>query len=119
MVKISQTRGHWTATVSGMGTLPVLNASDLQRGALDQSWRTHGPRDTTLAQKQFDAVVSQLTAGNSERKIRAVLTEDGDAKQGPNRRLFEFTLSKVSVDRFRNGTARFNYQLTNGQELAA
>ncbi|MDV7145786.1 hypothetical protein R3X27_24170 [Tropicimonas sp. TH_r6] len=119
MIKITQTRGHWTATVSGMGTLPVLNASDLQRDALAQCWRTHGPRDTTLAQKQFDAVIRQLTAGNPDRRVRAVLAEDGDVKSSPVRRLFEFTLAKVQVDRFRNGTARFDYQLTNGQELTA
>ncbi|NDR58604.1 hypothetical protein [Aliiruegeria sabulilitoris] len=118
MIKITQTRGHWTAKVSGMGTLPVMNARDMQDNQLNQTWRTLGEKDTALAQKQFDAVVQQLTAGNPERRIRAVVVDTTDNASTPGRQLFEFTLENMKVDRFRNGTACYNYQLTDARELA-
>ncbi|SDI65972.1 hypothetical protein [Aliiruegeria lutimaris] len=117
MIKITQTRGQWTAKVSGMGTLPVLNAKDMQDNQLVQSWRTIGEKDTALAQKQFDAVVQQLTAGNPERRIRAVVADAADIASGAARQLFEFKLANMKVRRFRNGTACYDYQLTNAREL--
>ena len=114
---ITQTRGHWTAKVSGMGTLPVLSARDLDETRMDVDWKTRDAKDTLMAQKQFDAVVRQLTAGNPERKVRAVLV-DTDAPEGrPSKTVYEFSLADMKVDRFRNGTARYSYRLTDAQQL--
>ncbi len=118
MTTITQTRGHWTAKVSGYGTLPVMCDCNLQDDMLALSWQTRDARDTTLAQKQFDAVVKQLTAGNPQRKIRAVLTDSAVAAKDGAKKLYEFTLANVKVNRFTNGTASYNYLLTDGHEVA-
>ena len=95
MAKITRTRGQWTANVSGMGTLPVMAAEDLRDDMLVQSWFTRNDRDCTLAQKQFDAVVKQLTAGNPERRIRAVVEGPSDDATGAERKVYEFKLEKM------------------------
>lgn len=119
MAKITRTRGQWTANVSGMGTLPVMAAEDLRDDMLVQSWFTRNDRDCTLAQKQFDAVVKQLTAGNPERRIRAVVEGPSDDATGAERKVYEFKLEKMNVSRMRGGVVAYNYLLTDAQELAA
>ena len=116
---ITQPRGQWTAKVPGMGTLPVLCASDMDDTKLAVDWLTRDAKDTQIAQKQFDAVVRQLTAGNPDRKVRAVVI-DADTPEGRrSKTVYEFSLADMKVDRYRNGTARYSYRLTDGHPLSA
>ena len=61
---------------------------------------------------------SGRTAGNPERRIRAVVVDAAGKASGAARQLFGFTLANVKVSRFRNGTACYDYELTDARELA-
>ncbi len=117
MANISQTRGQLTATVSGMGTVPVLPSEELKEDRLHHKRRTSNARDAMLAERQFDAVVRQLTAGNPERRVHAVVLDPAEGTAKPHPRLYAFTLAEVSVDRFRNGAVAYDYTFTDGEEV--
>lgn len=119
MTRITRTRGQWTAKVAGIGVLPVMRAEDLREDMLVQSWFTNGTTEDNAAQRQRDAVIRQLTAGNPGRKVRAVIAPNEEITGKPECRLFEFTLVKMAVSKLRGGRIAYNYLLTNGQELAA